>query len=234
MKKIMLTLVFILTLTMAACQTASPPATAVHPSIEVEPPAASAVHPSIEVNPPSLDSQIPQMVAGGAIYRGNITAIELDGETILTLEQVKGTNFGYPSVSVKLTDKTNLIPAEINLIVGMYVEVQYGAPVDGQPLEEPVEAISLKMLMSAEALVFNGEVISINPGEKPDTGTLTLRRLESDSDDWIYRYNEETSIYLNLDELKVGDRLNVFTNGLMNPSFPPQATAVELRSYYEG
>jgi len=198
-------------------------------------PTAEAVHPSISVEPPVPDPTTPAMVSGGALYRGVVTAIEKNenNDTILTLEQAKGTNFGYQSLQVLVNDNTNIVPPTTNLIPEMHVEVQYGAPVDGAPLELPTPAISLKPLMSVDALVFNGEVLSVKVGEKPNTGTFMLRRIDSEGDDWAYHYNDQTVFYISLDEIKAGDRLNIFTTGIANPSLPPQASALEIRPYYE-
>ena len=235
MKQVVPFISLIIGLGLVGCQLTKPPsATAVHPGISVEPPSVSAVHPSISVEPPTPPTDL-QPVADAALYRGVITSIQTgnNSEAIFILEQAEGTNFGYPVLEVVLAKSTKTTPEETNFIEGMYVEVQYGAPAGGQ-IQEPVTAISVKRLMSVEGLVFNGEILSLHPGDKPGSGSIMLRRIGSEADDWYYRYDADTSFYLNFDELKIGEKINVFTNGITNPSFPPQASALEVRPYYAG
>ncbi|MEG2087049.1 MAG: hypothetical protein RR022_02535, partial [Angelakisella sp.] len=73
-----------------------------------------------EVQPPVLPKVTEQkedvMVADAAIYRGTVTSVvsgtpkegDALNELILTLTQAKGTNFGAPSMTFRITENTRI------------------------------------------------------------------------------------------------------------------------------
>lgn len=177
----------------------------------------------------------------------------------VTLTQAEGTDFGAPSLQFDFTTDTyaDFTPEE-----GQYLEVYYGrAP--GQALDTKAahKALTAIKYHSAEMVLFNGYIKAIEPNtDKPDTGRLIMVPVREDANDKAelpgegessgsmvdplvtipsvneihYNYDKaQTKFYLDFDQLKVGDRLNIFQSGAMTMSLPPQAFAIEVRPYAE-
>lgn len=183
--------------------------------------------------------------ADAAMYRGEIEAKESkDGHTQLLLRQAEGTDFGYPTLFVNITGDTRIgsgdssdTATEIEAFnEGDYVEVFYGAALDGSAADT-VDAITLKKLPPAETCLFNGTIVSITPEEDDDgddqEGSMVIAPLNS-GDETVFHYDSSTQFYLNFEELKPGDQLNIYFNGAVALSLPPQAFAIEVRPYHSG
>lgn len=255
MKKIfIISFALLLTLGLAAC-TAPPASNSSVPPIEVLPAPLPDATPDSQ--PP--ESQTPPIPADAAMYRGTVSdivpAVLLDDDTNkgsvqFTLTQADGTDFGAPALKFSFTTDTH---ADFTPEDGQYLEVYYGrAP--GAPLNtaEAYNVITAIKYHSAEMVNFNGTVKAINPHpDKPGQGWLVMVPLGVDiheaesyppsaapgepfmgNPEIHYSFDkEETKFYLNFDEIKVGDNLNIFQSGAMTMSLPPQAFAIEVRPY---
>lgn len=169
--------------------------------------------------------------ADTALYRGTVQSLSPgEGETLVELEQVKGTNFGAPSVTVALTADTlcDFNPAE--LAEGDYLEIAYGGWV-GDGLEQ-VTAVTAARLAPADLSVYNGTLQEIRPPKDGEDGTMLLTALEG-TGDILFHLGGETQLYLDVDSLQAGDQINVYFSGATTRSIPPQATALEVRRYAE-
>lgn len=168
-------------------------------------------------------------VADAAMYRGTITNIEEteDGKKI-TLEQAQGTDFGAEQVVVNVTNDTDTSFEDDKLVEGAYLEVFYGGDI-----AEEVDAIAMNIYFETQAVIFNGTLKEIVPTEgKENEGRIFMQPLEGE-EEIIFNYGEETQFYLNVEELKEGDALNIFHKGILTRSIPPQGIALEVRTYAE-
>lgn len=169
--------------------------------------------------------------ADTALYRGTVTHMETTDEgTLLTLQQVPGTNFGIGSLVAVLNSDTRTNYEIARLEQGSYVEVYYGAELSGT-LPDRVRAIASNLLPPAEASVHNGTLQEITLNED-GTARLLVASLNGNGDT-LFLVNDESQVYVNLESLAIGDKLNILTNGTSADSLPPQATALELRLYAE-
>ncbi|MEG0541208.1 MAG: hypothetical protein RR528_02675 [Angelakisella sp.] len=223
----------LLILGLAACGS-TPPPTSSAPSISVEP----SPPPVSESESGSSNSlpEAPPIPADAAMYRGTITNVTQEGDNhIVTLEQAEGTDFGAPSLKFAFTKDTY---AGFTPEVGQYLEVYYGrAP--GQPLDVAATHNIITAIKYQEAgmVNFNGTLKSVEAHpEKPGQGWLVVESLSAEGMQGEIRFNygsEDTQFYLNFDELKPGDKLNIFHPGVFTMSLPPQGSALEVRKYVE-
>lgn len=194
---------------------------------------ASAAEPKTQAETKTAEG--PLLIADAAMYRGAVTEVEQTEEgTVVSLEQAKGTDFGADSMRFLLGADTKLSFEIENLAIGGYLEVFYGAqPGEKADVQTIVPAISAKLYASAEMVNFNGTLEQVVSGQKEGTGRLMMTDLES-GQTVIFNYSEEdTQIYLNLDELQTGDRLNIFHRGIFTLSLPPQGSPLEIRRMAE-
>lgn len=244
-KMLIISISLLLALGLAAC-TAPPTSNSSTPPIEILPS-------SLPESAPESETQSPPIPADAAMYRGTVsdtvvtTPKEGDPNQStyqFTLTQAEGTDFGAPALKFSFTADTR---ADFSPEDGQYLEVYYGrAP--GAPLntDEAHSVITAIQYHSAEMVNFNGMVEAISPHpDKPEQGTLVMALIPTSveqslanpaSDPYIVHFNydnEETKFYLNFDEIKVGDKLNIFQSGAMTMSLPPQAFAIEVRPYAE-
>lgn len=247
-KMLIISFALLLILGLAAC-TAPPTTDSSAPPIEVLPSSLPESTPDSEPQ----ESQTPPIPADAAMYRGTVSDIVSDvGKSTVqfTLTQADGTDFGAPSLKFSFTADTR---ADFTPEGGQYLEVYYGrAP--GAPLsaDEVHNVITAIQYHSAEMVSFNGTVKAIDPHpDKPGQGWLVMVPLGVDiheaesypesaapgepflgNPEIHYSYDKEkTKFYLNFDEIKVGDKLNIFQSGAMTMSLPPQAFAIEVRPY---
>lgn len=174
--------------------------------------------------------------ADAAMYRGTISSVEKDGDdTLFVIKQAEGTDFGNAAITVRFTADTNYKFKLEDATKGKYLEVYYG---DGDETDatagatpEWVDAIAANLYHSADFVLFNGTVKSITKADD-NSGSISIVALD-DNQEIIYHYSADTQFYLDLDTLKEGDKVNVFSNGMLAESFPPQGTILELRPYAE-
>lgn len=167
----------------------------------------------------SITSDMTGYVADAAMYRGTVVSVfQTDSVVYFTLRQEEGTNFGIPELSVEA-------PASkaAGISAGDYIEVFYGGSPHGQ---ENVQAITVKKLPSASLSNYNGEVLSIDFEKK----TILCQNLKAEGTT-LFRYTDNTQKYLDLNSLKEGDKLNIYYNGMLTKSMPPQGNALEIRKY---
>lgn len=251
-KMLIISLSLLLALGLAACTTPPPQSAGDTPPLSASP-APSPDGSESTTEPESQEPQTPPIPADAAMYRGTVsgtvsaTSTEGDadkGTVQFTLTQAEGTDFGAPSLKFSFTADTR---ADFTPEDGQYLEVYYGrAP--GAPLSttEVHNALTAIKYHSAEMVNFNGTVKAINPHpDKPGQGTLVMASMpplaeqslaNPASDPYIVHFNydkEKTQFYLTFDEIKVGDKLNIFQSGAMTMSLPPQSFAIEVRPYAE-
>jgi len=169
--------------------------------------------------------------ADAAMYRGNVTNISVANDTtIITLEQVKGTNFGAAKKSFAFTDDS-LANFDIeDLTIGRYVEVYYGAPI-GAPAADPADVIVANLLSDASFIVYNGEIVSVTNSDTSGgfSGNLVVK-LENETT-MIFICNSGTQFYINTSDLEAGTQVNILGNYVITTSEPPQNTAFEVRRF---
>lgn len=173
------------------------------------------------------------VVADAAMYRGTVTAVEEVEEAgsnllLVTLKSETGTGYTPAVFSVYITADTRLSFEKEKLEPGAYLEAYYGAPPAGE--QKIANAIAVNLLTPAELSVYNGELVDM---QKRDDGgvSLLLKPLLGEGMEALFHISEDTSVFLNLDELKKGDKLNIYFSGAATFSIPPQSTALELRRY---
>lgn len=172
----------------------------------------------------------PPMVADAAMYRGSVINVyEDEGKTYLQLRQEKGTNFG-PAVQTVTADNNTYFNGELSDIKdGDYMEVFYGAEAGNRKLETK-QAITMEKLPEAESSLFNGTVEELE--KEGNGGSILLKQLDSEIR-VLFRYSDSTQLYLNINNVKKGDKLNIFYNGIQTRSIPAQSNASEIRTYYD-
>ncbi|MDL2236944.1 hypothetical protein LJC56_03825 [Christensenellaceae bacterium OttesenSCG-928-K19] len=164
--------------------------------------------------------------ADTAQYRGEIAAVAVEnGETVLTLKQVEGTDFGTSELRVAVTGDTQSSADISTLMQGDYVEVWYGG---GQ--QEVEDALVLNLLPVAQSSVFNGTLVELVQ-QDDSSGSILLAPVDG-GEEMLFSYDAGTSVYVNLQDLMSGDEINVFFSGASTMSVPPQAYAWELRQVY--
>jgi hypothetical protein len=172
------------------------------------------------------------MVMGAAMYRGTITDIQEEDDTLrVMIEQAQGTNFGHPTLTVAIGEDIVFsgFYAPAQLQVGDYLEVFYGQAPEGE-----ATAISARLLPAAELVIFNGvlEEITVEEGESR-VGYMRLSAMRDDGAHVFHFSPAFTQFYLDFDSLQPGDKLNIFHSGVSTRSIPPQSSALEVRYYAE-
>lgn len=215
-----LALGILLALSLTACSGANPPSQGSSSMESSSQSSSSQPDGSGEPTPPSRP-----MVADAALYRGTISEIN---DTGYLLTAAPGTNFGKETLTVTTDENTNFATPKEELNVGDYVEIYYGASPAGGPVPEPVSAITLARLSTDWKLVlFNGKIAALDL--TPTEGNPSLLLEEENGNQVLFWIGEETQVYCNLENLKMGDQMNVFYSGVLTRSLPGQGTALELR-----
>lgn len=163
------------------------------------------------------------------MYRGIITEVfESEEVTCVQIAQIKGTNFGSPTLSFNVTNDTKLNFDKSELKEGAYLEVYY-TPTKASVLQTE-SAILVNKLVDAQFSNYNGTVVKITPDkDKKATGDILLKDSTSNSET-LFHYSDKTSTYLDLTKVKAGDKLNIYHNGALTRSIPPQGNAVVIRN----
>ncbi len=175
----------------------------------------------------SKDAPIP---ADAAMYRGTVAAItNKDGKTWMLLNQAKGTDFGKAALRVEFTKDTRTGFKLSDIEKGDYLVVYYGTMM-GEKIPSDVTAIAANKLIDADRSIYNGVIDDIKINDD-GTGMFMMRAING-KDQTLFRFNKETKIYLDFANLKKGDKLNIYYSGITTRSLPPQATAMEIRTYY--
>ena len=167
--------------------------------------------------------------ADTAMYRGNVIDISVaNGTTIITLKQVKGTNFGAAEISFAFTDASKANFDIDDLTIGRYVEVYYGGPAGASK-----DVIVANLLSDASFIVYNGEIVSATNTATTGgfVGTLEVK-LENETT-MIFNCNDNTQFYINISDLTAGTQVNILGNFIIQLSEPPQNTAFEVRPFAE-
>lgn len=174
--------------------------------------------------------------ADAAMYRGTISSVEKDGDdTLFVLKQAEGTDFGNAAITVRFTADTNYEFKLADATEGKYLEVYYGIGAETDATTgataEWIDAIAANLYHSADSVLFNGTVKGITKTDA-NSGSISIVGLD-DNQETIYHYSANTQFYLDFEALKEGDKVNVFSSGVLAESFPPQGTILELRPYAE-
>ena len=178
---------------------------------------------------------VPQLVISDSMmYRGTVLSIDSlpdsDAEILLlTLMSVDGTGFSPSTLPVAITEETKLSFEKQKLEKGAYLEVYYGA--NPKEKQQYAKAIAVNLLIPAERSVFNGELVEIiENSEDKDKISLLLEPLDEGMET-VFHISDKTQLYIKLEELKKGDKINIYYNGIATFSIPPQSTAMEIRPY---
>jgi hypothetical protein len=177
--------------------------------------------------PPSNDTNttVPP-IADAALYRGEVASVaESSGQINVTLKQVEGTNFGAQEIEFWITNNTTILFNKSEIKEGKYLEVYYGGE-----SKEPQMALAVNLLPDADNCIYNGVVTDISQEGTVQSGTITLAL--DDDKTMIFAYSTSTQFYLTFSDLKVGDKLNIYTTGNVNDSDPQQTDAKEVRLFY--
>ncbi|WP_312643062.1 hypothetical protein [Hydrogenoanaerobacterium sp.] len=221
-------------LTFTACGTTTPSQSQAEESAASSQPDNLSMAASSEASSESIEEETAKLiVADAAMYRGTVVSIDAMTESgseilLLTLKSVDGTGFTPSTLPVAITVDTKLSFEREKLEKNAYLEVYYG----GEPTEKQqyAKAIAVNLLVPAERSVFNGELVEVMRQEGSDKVSLLLKPL-GEGMETVFHISDETQVYLNLDELKAGDKLNIYYNGIATFSIPPQSTAMEIRRY---
>lgn len=176
-------------------------------------------------------------VADAFLYRGNVIKSELkDGKLVVTLQQATGTNFGAPTLTFGISDDSRIsFPAEqLASLDGKYIEVYYSYMTKNAPNPDEVyDAIAVNSYGEEGMVNFNGTVTEIVPdADKPGEGRLLMTGDDGNDFQVYFLYSGETQFYMNFDDIKVGDKLNIFHSPAMAMSMPPQCSAYEIRPFH--
>ena len=163
------------------------------------------------------------VVADAGMYRGEVYGVTEDHFYAV---QVPGRNYGEDILSVSIGENTRFSFDQSTLKDGDYIEFYYGDLMESYPAQ--TEAIAVNRLPDAEMCVFNGEIVELT--EEEGNLSLLLKRIGSE-EEVLFRTGDSTNIYLNVDELKAGDKVSVLFSGAVALSLPGQATAQEIAPY---
>lgn len=194
----------------------------------------NSAEPQSEENTPATQdttSQQPMeklVVADSARYRGVVedVAVSDDGSTVLILNRAVGTNLDRTK-KVKLTADTKYSFESAEIANGAFLEVYYGA--DGANEDESVDAIAINNLGDVNSVNYNGTVLEIT--KDGDSGSIYMDPLDEKGMQYVFNYGPETQFYLDINTIKVGDKLNVYHKSMATRSIPPQSPALEFSVY---
>ena len=171
-------------------------------------------------------------VADASMYRGTVVSKDKNSDETLkvTLEQAQGTDFGKEKMTF-IFDSNTKFSKEPE--IGDYFEIYYGGV--SSPENKAETAIAANYMMTEEAVIYNGTVKDIViDSQIKGNGKIVLTVPNLADEEIVFNYNDrESKIYLNIDEVKIGDKLNILTNGMMTRSIPPQCFALEIRKINE-
>ena len=189
--------------------------------------AAGCVDSGTDTTPPSDDTTVPP-IADAALYRGIVADVENDGDQInVTLKRAVGTNFGAEQITFLITNKTNIKFNKSEIQEGRYLEVYYG----GTSYESPQTALAVNLLPDADKCNYNGVLDTIVTVTPDQSGALILI-LDDGETKMSFPYSSSTQFYLTFSELKEGDKLNIYTTGVILETNPAQSDAKEVRPFY--
>lgn len=217
----------IVTTTLAVCLMTSS-AFAATPELINEP---VLINETVTINLPATVGEVSE-VMDAYQYRGVITdyRTEENGDVILTLQQPDGRDYGHGTLNVIVTEDTRSSVGEVQ--VGDFLEVYYGAA-DTNIMPATTNAIAIKKLMPAEAVNYNGFVSDVQFDDETKTSGRILMKGNTNDDYVYFHFNAGTAFYLDVEDLKIGDELNIYHTGIFAMSMPPQGQALEVKPYYE-
>ena len=174
-------------------------------------------------------------IADAAMYRGTVTKIEeSDAGIIISLTEAVGTNFGSDKAVVEtmnflITESTS---GDTEIKEGDYMEVFYGRPMTGEfDYTATHDAIGMNKRFTEAMVIFNGTIKSI---DRTDGMITRLSMIQLDTEqEVVFNVSDSTQLYLNADDLKEGDKLNIYHKGIYTRSLPPQGIPLEIRPFAE-
>ncbi|MEA5010410.1 MAG: hypothetical protein VB100_01640 [Angelakisella sp.] len=178
-------------------------------------------------------------VMDAAFYRGTITEIkDMGGTTVFTLLGAPGAGFG-PAIDIAFGDSPQIEFNPAELKVGDQVEAYYGVPLDTEKIAY-YNAISAVKLFEEAATNYNGIVVEIVPGKNPGEGRLVMKALDAKEttdpeeqmlQQFVFNYGSQTRWVKGLSpqDVKPGDKLNIYHRGIATMSIPPQGIPLEIR-----
>ena len=105
-----------------------------------------------------------------------------------------------------------------------------GEQLDAEKIQN---AIAINMLPEVEVSNYNVVVVSVtNDEEKEGSGKIVATDMK-DNQEIVFNFSSDSNMYLTIDELKEGDKLNILTNGIATASLPPQMIIVEAKKFAE-
>ena len=156
---------------------------------------------------------------GALLYRGTLVSVTETGSgQVLRLEQAEGTAYGDPQMEFLLTAESALSFEREELEEGVYLEIYSN---------EKAEVLSAKLHHSAEMVVFNGTVSSVQSDGEGKGSMLLIR--DGTGEEVVFHYYEDTQFFFPREELKEGVAISIFHSGIMTRSLPPQCNALEVR-----
>lgn len=162
---------------------------------------------------------------GHSLYRGIIQKItRQENGCLLTLERAEGTNYGAKTLMVELPNSARRNFTSSSLEKGRYLEIFYEDPADKK--DARVEASAANLLPDADICIFNGAFVGYDTN-----GSLVMRR-HGEEGVTIFHLSDATKLLTQEKTLKEDQELSIFFSGAMTRSLPPQATAKEIRDYY--
>ena len=168
--------------------------------------------------------------ADTAMYRGNVTNIDAENNTI-TLAQVRGTNFGAPTMTFTIGENSRMNFEMAYLEEGQYVEVFYGT---STTTDERIIIVA-NLLQYAALTVWNGEVIEVRSAtptpEQEFTSMGSIKVTLEDGSVKVFNWDDSTQFYINMEDLTEGTKINVLSSWIRTLSEPPQAHAYEIRRF---
>jgi len=182
-------------------------------------------------NEMSDEADVFPAIADATLYRGEVEYVSItDGLNTLVLRQVPGTDFGADSLTVLIDAETRSDFSIADVHLGDHIAVYYNAAYsnpDGLTSME-VTAIVLRLLPPASASVFVGTITDLEV--YPTGGNLRLFIDEDESYEIVVTFGNFTQLYLDINDLSVGDGIVVFTDGASNTSdYTLHVQALEIR-----
>lgn len=170
------------------------------------------------------------IVADAAMYRGTITNIKTDkalNTVDITLKRADGTAFTPATAVFTLDNNTKMNFKREELAKGQYIELYYGKPANEG---EAAKAIAVNWLNPSDMTIFNGEIVEFMKNDRTDGYSLRLKPIGRGMET-VFHISDDTQMYVSLSDLQVGDKVNIFYNGVATMSIPPQSNAAELHRY---
>lgn len=167
-------------------------------------------------------------VQEGVSFLGKVKGIEKSDEYLYVLIENKDGNQLKGVISEETAFNKNM-----DIEVGMDIEVIHSKMITHSiPPQSSVYAVNFinvetidNEIHLADTSMYSGKVLYVDKGEKRNSILVDTKVGE-----YIFHISKDTKINTK-DEIKIGDTVDVYFNGIATMSLPPQSTAIAINVY---